>query len=144
LAYDLAPVGAVEANPLALVGAPARPARAQLGTLRGALDREEWTVAVGAAKNLAEAVALVVLQRSGQEPSGRSSVSTLVREACDAADKPDDLAKRSASIVQAVADLRNALDAAHGQAARAETPCAEARLAASAAVAIAAFLLADD
>jgi hypothetical protein len=119
--------------------------RVQLVGLRGALDRQEWTAAVGAAKNLTEAAALVVLQRAGQKPpSGRPSVSTLVREACDAADKPDDLAKRSASVVQAVADLRNASDAGHGQAVRAEVPRAEARLAASAAVAVAAFLLADD
>jgi hypothetical protein len=72
------------------------------------------------------------------------SVSVLVREACDAADKPDDLAKRSASVVQAIADRRNASDAGHGQAVRAEVPRAEAQLAASAAVAIAAFLLAGD
>lgn len=119
--------------------------RAQLGGLRGALDREEWTTAVGYAKNLAEAAALVVLQRAGQEPpAGRPSVSALVREACDAADKSDDLAKRSASVIQAVADLRNASDAGHGQATRAEVPATDARLAASAAVAIAGFLLAGE
>jgi hypothetical protein len=119
--------------------------RAQLGGLRGALDREEWTAAVGYAKNLGETAALVVLRRAGQEPpAGPGSVSTLVREACDAAGKPDDLARRSSSIVQAVADLRNESDAGHGQAERAEVPQAETQLAASAAVAIPAFLLAGD
>jgi hypothetical protein len=118
--------------------------RAQLDRLRGALDREEWAAAVGYAKNLAEAAALVVLRRAKQQPpSGRASVSTLVREACAVADKPDDLAKRSASVVQAIAALRNDSDAGHGQAERAEVPRAEAQLAASVAVAIAAFLLAD-
>jgi hypothetical protein len=117
--------------------------RAQLAALRGALDREEWALAIGYAKNLVEAAALVELQRAGKDPpAGRSSVSTLVREACDAADKPDDLAKRSASVVQAVADLRNETDAGHGQAVRAEVLPVEARLAASSAVA--AFLLAAD
>jgi hypothetical protein len=44
-------------------------------------------------------VALVVLQRAGQQPpAGRRSVSALVREACVAAGKPDDLAKRSTSL----------------------------------------------
>ncbi|MCW2984041.1 MAG: hypothetical protein JWR63_1611, partial [Conexibacter sp.] len=81
------------------------------------------------------------LQRAGQQPpAGRPSVSALVREACAAAGKPDDLAKRSTSVVQAVADLRNASDAGHGQAMRAEVQPAEAQLAASPAVAIAAFL----
>jgi hypothetical protein len=119
--------------------------RAQLGALRGALDREEWAPAIGYAKNLVEAAALVVLQRAGQDPPpGRSSVSTLVREACSVGGRPDDLAKRSASVVQAVADLRNATDGGHGQAVRAEVLPAEARLAASSAVAVAAFLLAAD
>jgi hypothetical protein len=119
--------------------------RVQLGGLRGALDREDWTAAVGAAKNLVEAAALVLLDRAGQDPPpGRSSVSTLVRAACEASNTPPDLARRLASVVQIVAELRNTSDAGHGQAVRAEVPPAEARLAASAAVAITAFLLADD
>jgi Abortive infection C-terminus len=119
--------------------------RAQLSGLRGALDREDWTAAGGAAKNLVEAAALVVLERAGQgAPPGRTSVSTLMRAACEASDTPPELARRLASVVQVVAEMRNASDAGHGQATRAEVPSGEAQLAASAAVAMAGFLLAGE
>jgi hypothetical protein len=137
-------------NPIALLSASwltdewRDSVRTQLTALRGALDREEWASAIGYAKNLVEAAALVVLDRRGHNGlDRRPSVSTLVREACDAAGLPDDLARRLASVVQVVGDLRNATDAGHGQAVRTEVLPAEARLASSSAVAIAAFLLAD-
>lgn len=120
--------------------------QAQFDGLRGALDREDWAAAVGYSKNLAEAAALVVLQHAGQDPPpGRPSVSKLVRAAGDVAGHVQpELAQRLTSTVQVIADMRNASDAPHGQAVRTDVPRAEARLAASAAVAVATFLLAGD
>jgi hypothetical protein len=114
--------------------------------LRAALDDERHTAAIGAAKDLLEATCKVLLARAEQPASRTTSLPTLFREAhraytLDTNEPASDLGRSLATAVQRLADLRNAAGAGHGHAAPPALEARDARLAASAAVAAAAFLL---
>lgn len=111
----------------------------QILSARDALDAGRWSDALGAAKNLAEAAAKITIARRGREsPGSRAPLSALVKAACDG---ESDLARRLASVVDALSEARNASDAGHGQVAPSGVTEPEARLAVGAAVTISSYLL---
>lgn len=120
-----------------------------VGALRTALDRKHNADAIGAAKNLVEAACKIVLDRRRSKWSRRDSLPKLFRLALesqgDADNHGDNLGRSLASVVQRLAELRNAAGAGHGhgQSGLAEIRDREARLAASAGVSVAEFLLAN-
>jgi hypothetical protein len=118
----------------------------QLHSLRSALDAERWVDAVGAAKNLVEASCKVVLAQRGQAIPTSDALPVLFRRAYDALAPSThrsvvDLGRALAGAVQRVGELRTAAGAGHGQAEVASLTPREARLAASAAVAVTRYLL---
>jgi hypothetical protein len=112
--------------------------------LRAALDGERYEAAVGAAKELVEAASKVVLARAGMEPAARASVASLAKLALATrrSDSSDgDLARRVSGVVEALGNLRMEVGTGHGRAEQDAADAEVARLAASAACAIARFVL---
>ncbi len=119
-----------------------------VGALRAALDGGQHSAAIGAAKDLAEAACKVVIEGSGQTAPQRQSLPALFKQARTAGSADgnggDNLGRSLAATVQRLAELRNAAGAGHGHASLPKLSEREALLAASAATAIADYLLADD
>jgi hypothetical protein len=114
--------------------------------LRAALDDERHTDTVGAAKDLLEATCKVLLAHAGEPAPGATSLPTLFKEAHrayapDANEPASDVGRSLAAAVQRLAELRNAAGAGHGHAAPPTLQARDARLAAGAATAVAAFLV---
>ncbi len=112
--------------------------------LQNALDREQGPAAIGAAKELIEAACKITIERAGQTPSSGASLPTLFKQAHAAtgADAPGSpLGNSLASTVQRLAELRNTVGTGHGRASSSDVPARDARIAASAAVAVSEFLL---
>jgi hypothetical protein len=123
-------------------GAAAQAIDRPLRDLRAALDDERPAAAVGAAKDLVEAACKVVLARSGRTGDGRGSLPALFTQARRAAGISDgDLGRSLAATVQRLAELRNAAGAGHGRVGGPDVTMAEARLAATSASGLTAFLL---
>lgn len=116
----------------------------QFDTLRAALDDDRGADAIGAAKNLVEAVSHVRLAAAAIIPGRHDNLVKLYQAAaaCNEDDHPD-LAKRLASVVDALGKMRNDLGSGHGQPASRQIDNRDARLAAAAAVALSTHLLAD-
>ena len=112
--------------------------------LREALDNQRHPAAIGAAKELVEAACKVVIERAGQSASNGASLPTLYKQA-HAAQGVDasggSLGTSLTSTVQRLAELRNAVGTGHGRASSSDVPARDARIAASAGLAIAEFLL---
>jgi hypothetical protein len=116
-----------------------------LVTLRAALDDERSSAAIGAAKDLLESACKITIERAGETSSAHASLVALFKDAhryvaaTDAADTA--LGRSMSATVQRVAELRNAVGAGHGHAELRLIGMREALLTASAASAIAAYLL---
>ena len=115
-----------------------------LRDLRAALEDERPEAVIGAAKELVEAACKVVLDAAGTPPGTRSSLPGLFADARRAVQITDgDLGRSLSATVQRLADLRNAVGAGHGRSVASPAGMAEARLAASTASGLAAFLISD-
>ena len=117
-----------------------------LNDLQAALDDHRHGAAVGAAKDLAESACKVVLAHAGATPSPGSSLPALFKHAHAVAASPaagpdSDLGRSLAATVQRLAELRNRAGAGHGRDAPGDLDAAHARLAATAAGAVADFIL---
>jgi hypothetical protein len=117
-----------------------------LRSLRAALDSEQHPTAVGAAKDLVEATCKMLLLRANEQPAAGAALPTLLKAALEAtatehSEPSGDLARSLTATVQRLAELRNAAGAGHGHAAAPLLHARDARLAASAATAIVAFLV---
>jgi len=114
--------------------------------LRLALDEGHPSSAVGAAKDLAEAACKVALEGAGHPASFSGSLPSLFKQAFavvePTAELDASLGRSLAAAAQALAEMRNTAGAGHGRAAAIEVLDRHGRLAASAACAIACFLLA--
>jgi Abortive infection C-terminus len=120
-----------------------------LTQLQGGLDGEHHAATVGAAKDLVEAACKVLIAHAGQAVPGDSSLPTLFKSAhalrpVGSNASSGDLARSLAATVQRLAELRNAAGSGHGRASAPELTAADARLAASASAAVAAYLIGDD
>jgi hypothetical protein len=117
-----------------------------LAALQAGLDADRAGDAIGAAKDLVEAACKIVLERSGQEVGRSPTLPTLFRRALEASGANSsighDLGLSLTAVVQRLAEARNSAGAGHGRAAIPERSSREALLSASAAAAVAGFLLA--
>lgn len=120
-------------------------------SLRAALDGEQHSGVLGSAKDLVEAACRVTLARSGnamQVP--RPSLPTLCKAAHRATAPDEDvdvgamLGPSLAATVDKLAQLRNSAGSGHGRAEAPTLTARQARLAASAAIGVAGFLLSAD
>ena len=116
-----------------------------LSDLQAALDGGRHGAAVGAAKDLVESACKIVLAHAGATPSSGSSLLALFKQAHAVATSPaghdSDLGRSLTTTVQRVAELRNRAGAGHGRDAPGDLDASHARLAATAAGAIADFIL---
>jgi hypothetical protein len=118
--------------------------------LRLALDEERHAAAVGAAKDLVEAACKMTLDCRGlASREQRPSLPTLFKEAHRATESDDTekgaaIGPSLAATVDRLAQLRNAAGAGHGRASSPALTARHARLAASAAIGIAMFLLGSE
>lgn len=122
-----------------------RPAIAEpIGALQAALDTNRYGDAIGAAKDLVEAACLISIERAGQSVAPNQSLPTLFKHACSAGrvetSVGDGVGRSLTATVQRLAELRNTAGAGHGRASVPDRSAREARLAASAACGVAAFL----
>lgn len=142
---------AVGDHSLVTLSRPARDALAHhLTAVRGALERDDPSAAIGAAKEFVEAAAKIVLLRGvGAQPSAAANLGQLYRQALTSAGRHDPadpgftMARGAAALVDRLAELRNKHGSGHG---RTQPPGAEerdARLAAQIAIAVTVYLLAD-
>lgn len=139
---DLALGRTLISAPTTLTSAAAQAIGRPLRDLRAALDDERPAATVGAAKDLVEAACKVVLAESGETGDGRGSLPALFTQARRAAGISDgDLGRSLASTVQRLAELRNAAGAGHGRVGAPDVTMVEARLAATSASGLTAFLL---
>lgn len=112
----------------------------QATSIREALTGGRWSDALGGAKNLIESAAKITIERRGlADPGARASVVVLVKSACHGEDA--DIARRLAATADAINEARNASDAGHGRTAPSSVTEAEARLAVTAATAVAEYVL---
>lgn len=116
--------------------------------LRDALDADRSRAAIGAAKDLAEAVCKIMIERAGKPASRSGSLPTLFKHASESTELglngASDLARGLVATVQRLSELRNEVGAGHGHAAIPKVPIRDAHLAAGAACAVAVYLLAFD
>ena len=117
---------------------------APLKRLRTALDHERWVDAVGSAKDLVEAACKVTLAHASQPVPASESLPTLFKRALGAP-PPDgpggELGRSLTAAVQRLAELRNVSGAGHGHAELRAVAPRDARIAATAAVAVCSYLL---
>ena len=117
-----------------------------LAALQAGLDADRAGDAIGAAKDLVEAACKIVLQRGGQEIDGSPKLPKLFRQALEAGGAGssigNDLGLSLTAVVQRLGEARNSAGAGHGRAAVPERSSREALLSASAAAAVAGYLLA--
>lgn len=113
--------------------------------LRTGLDGDHSRAAIGAAKDLVEAACKVVIERAGEAASNNASLITLFKQAhrlVMSEDQIDTALGRSLTAsVQRLAEMRNVSGAGHGHSSPPAVGNREVVLAASAASAIAAYLL---
>lgn len=115
--------------------------------LRLSLDEGRDQAAIGAAKNLVEAACKVSIEHSGGTPQRNESLVSLFKHAAlaqtsDGADASGaDLGRSLTATVQRIAELRNSVGAGHGHAFAPPDAERDARLAASAAIGLASFVL---
>lgn len=122
-----------------------------LRELGAALDDERAAAAVGAAKDLVEAaLRMAIFRRTGQQPSPRTSLPSLVSAVLPQTDSqaPElpgvrQIARSLAAATTALAELRNIAGTGHGRAEPVDVELRQARLAGSAACAVAEFVLAS-
>jgi hypothetical protein len=113
-----------------------------LARLQSALDYEQHTAAIGAAKDLVEAACKVAIERGGEVASRNIDLPRLFRLTLpDDAARGSELGRSLVTVVQRLATLRNIAGAGHGQASLEDASAANARLAASAACGLAEFIL---
>jgi hypothetical protein len=112
--------------------------------LRSALDSEQHSGVLGAAKDLVEAACQIALARSGRAPrEQRPSLPALFKEAHRATASEEDidvgtaLGPSLAATVDRLAQLRNSAGTGHGRAAAPTLTGRQAQLAASAAIGVA-------
>jgi hypothetical protein len=137
-------LGIDRAGPVVALSEPhQRALAAQVRVLRDALDSERHTDAIGAAKDVVEASCKVVIEEAGGAFDRGAGILTLVKAAIRHLDRQDgsNLARSLATTVQRIAELRNDAGAGHGHASVGPATSQTARLAGSAACAIATFLL---
>lgn len=116
--------------------------------LRSALDEAHDAAAIGSARDLVEAACKIALAHAGQPLTGKPSLPTLFKDAhrAVAADRDEpsgDLGRSLAAAVDKLGVLRNKIGAGHGHAAAPMHARHHARLAASAATGVAAFILGE-
>lgn len=119
--------------------------------LRSALDGEQHSGTLGAAKDLVEAACRITLDRTGHTPREQHpSLPTLFKEAHRITASSQDIDVGSAlgpslaATVDKLAQLRNSAGTGHGRASAPALTARQARLAASAAIGVAGFLLSAD
>jgi hypothetical protein len=119
-----------------------------LKTLVTSLDSEHGGSAIGAAKDLLEAACKLTIEHAGATAPPRAPLPALFAHAIEARPLGDaagrKVARSLAATVQALAELRNEAGSGHGRVEAPVVPVGAARLAASAGVAVAAFLLGTD
>ena len=100
-------------------------------------------MAVGSAKDLAEAACKLAAALGGQEAPTSASVGSLVKLALNARPSVggEEVARRLGGVLDAIGTLRNEHGSGHGRAEQEEVNGASAALAATAACAIARYLL---
>jgi Abortive infection C-terminus len=127
----------------ALTDAQRRAVELPLRSLRTALDTERHAEAVGSAKDLAEAMCKLAAAVGSQEVPASASVSSLVKLAVTGrpAVGGEDVARRLGGVLDALGALRNERGSGHGRAEQEVVSGLSAALAASAACAIARFVL---
>jgi len=119
---------------------------APLAGLQAGLDTGSNGAAIGAAKDLVEAACKIQIERAGGSFGRGDSLPTLfkaVREADGTQAPGEEVTKSLAATVQRLAELRNAVGAGHGQASVLQVGGREALLAATAAIGVAGFVLAE-
>jgi hypothetical protein len=111
--------------------------------LQSTLDGEQGSAAIGAAKELVEAACKITIERAGQTPAKGASLPALFKQAhAGMADAPGSpVGNGLAATVQRLAELRNSVGTGHGRASSSAVPSRDARIAASAGMAVAEFLL---
>jgi Abortive infection C-terminus len=112
--------------------------------LQNAVDSKQNPSAIGEAKELVEAACKITIKRAGQTASSGAALPALFKQAHTAtgADAPGSpLGNGLAPTVQRLAELRKAVGTGHGRASSSDVPARDARIAASAAVAVSEFLL---
>ena len=114
-----------------------------LGRLRAALDNEHWFDVVGASKDLVEAACKATIELAGSTPTAKADLIVLAKEAERARgdDEVTPLSRSVVATVQRLAELRNDVGAGHGHSELPEVAHRAGMLAASAACAVAAYLL---
>jgi hypothetical protein len=116
---------------------------APLRQLQAALDSDHAPTAIGAAKDLVEAACKVSLQRRQQEVPSSMSLTDLYKRTLPEMADPSAVAlgRSLTATVQRLAEFRNAAGSGHGRASAPEVGATDARLAASASMAIAEYVL---
>ena len=112
--------------------------------LRNSLDAGGHAAAIGAAKELIETACKILILDAGHEQAARMDLPALYRRAVAAAGRDaisTDLGRSLATVVQRLAEARNASGVGHGQAVPPEVTARDARLAAGAACAVTFYLL---
>jgi len=113
-----------------------------LRELRNALDAGNAATAIGAAKELVEAAAKVVLSHLGHSSTAKS-LPSLVRDALRATDTPDELATSLTATTQRLGELRNVAGSGHGRDSERPVWLGLPHLAAASGAGVASYLLAS-
>jgi len=142
--------GIVNEDSLATLSQPARDAvDHHLQTVRRAIERDDPAAVIGAAKELVEAAAKIVLARAGVQPNARASLGQLYRQALVATGRSDQeapgftMSRGAASLIDRLAQLRNKHGSGHGRPQPPDAEQRDGRLAARVAVAATEYLLSD-
>ena len=114
--------------------------------LRSALDNKNYAGAVGAAKDLAKAACKLTIEKGGGNVPRGAGLPAIFKEALHVSGMDNaggDVGRSLAATIHRLAELRNTVGSGHGRALQPAVGAREARLAASAACAVALFVLTD-
>ncbi|MCC6832861.1 MAG: abortive infection family protein [Thermoleophilia bacterium] len=116
--------------------------------LEQALRDERHAAAIGSAKELLEAACRVILTAGGDAPTPSEGLTALVKDVMGNDQQPSkrvqSLARRLASVADALAVLRNEAGSGHGRAQPSSATAADAELASGAAITLVRYLLTLD
>jgi len=119
-----------------------------LAAVRGALERDDPSAAIGAAKEFVESAAKIALLQAGTQPPAAANLGQLYRQALtctgrhDPADPGFTMARGAAALVDRVAEMRNKHGSGHGRPQPPDAEARDARLAAQIAIAVTVYLIA--
>jgi len=117
-----------------------------LAQLQAALDSQDDSGVIGAAKDLIESACRITLERAGRSTPSGASLPSLFKLAAESAAQADvsatDLGRALSATVQRIGELRNAAGSGHGRASAPDVARRDAQLAAATGTAVASYLLA--